>query len=378
LRTSNKKSQPKASGTVLHVVSSGGLYGLERMLLNLLPELERRGCPVTLLCLDGPKTEVGRAAQELGISTVFVDCASRVTPGGWVDLYRVLTLHRPRLVHAHGYKAIILAGAAALARGVPGVATYHNVAARAAEQYRGLSLYFALETPILRRFRGVAAVSTQIADELKARRISDSRIRVIFNGIAKPGPRGDAISEHNPFDPCILSLSRLSSEKNVHLILDSVAALRAEFPRIGVLIGGDGPLLNDLKVRAASLGIQDSVRFLGFVQDVRPLYEASDVFVLASQTEGMPIAVLEAMALRLPIVASRVGGIPLMLDDEKEALLVEPNDYRSLYAALRRLAVDAQLRTNIAQAAGVRFERDYTAERMAESYTRLYDDIAPL
>jgi len=132
-----------------------------------------------------------------------------------------------------------------------------------------------------------------------------------------------------------------------------------------------------LRVHAASLGIQDCVRFLGFVQDVRPLYEACDAFVLASQTEGMPIAVLEAMALGLPIVASRVGGIPLMLDDETEALLVEPNDYRSLYETLRRLVADEPLRTKIAQAARARFERDYTAERMAESYIRLYDDVAP-
>jgi glycosyltransferase involved in cell wall biosynthesis len=366
---------------VLHVVSSGGLYGLERMLLNLLPELERQGCPVTLLCLDGPDTEVGRAAQGLGIPTVYIDCARRVTPRGWVDLYRTMTFHRPRLVHVHGYKATILAGAAALARGVPGVATYHNVAAKAAEHSRNLSWYYALETPVLRRLRGVAAVSTQIADELKARRVPDRRIRVIFNGIAKPvaGPRGRPVSDQvKPFSPCILSLSRLSPEKNIHLVLDSVAALHAEFPHIGLIVGGDGPLLNDLRVRASSLGIQDSVRFLGFVQDVRPLYEACDAFVLASQTEGMPIAVLEAMALRLPIVASRVGGIPLMLDDGTEALLVEPNDYRSLYEALRRLVVDAPLRTNIAQAAHARFERDYTAERMAESYIRLYDDVTPV
>jgi glycosyltransferase involved in cell wall biosynthesis len=160
--------------------------------------------------------------------------------------------------------------------------------------------------------------------------------------------------------------------------LDAVAALHAESPHIGLIVGGDGPLLNELRVRAASLGIQDSVRFLGFVQDVRPLYEACDAFVLASQTEGMPIALLEAMALRLPIVASRVGGIPLMLDDGTEALLIEPSNYGDLYEALRRLVVDASLRTNIAEAAHARFERDYTAEQMAQSYIRLYDDVTPL
>jgi glycosyltransferase involved in cell wall biosynthesis len=375
-----KNSQPKAPGNVLHVVSSRGLYGIERMLLNLLPELKRQGCAVTLLCLDGPDTEVGRAAQGLGISTVFIDCAERVTPRGWLDLYRMMAFHRPRLVHVHGYKATILAGAAALVRGIPGVATYHNSATRAAEHSRNLSWYFALETLVLKRLRGIAAVSTQIADELKARRVPDRRIRVIANGIAKPvaGSSERPISDQvKPFRPSILSLSRLVPEKNIHLVLDAVAALNTEFPHLGLIIGGDGPLLSDLRARASSLGIEDSIQWLGFVEDVWPLYEACDAFVLASQTEGMPIAVLEAMALELPIVASRVGGIPLMLNDGTEAMLVEPNDYRSLYEALRRLISDAPMRTNMAQAARARFERDYTAERMAESYIRLYDDVTP-
>jgi glycosyltransferase involved in cell wall biosynthesis len=374
-----KSLQRETSGNVLHVVSSRGLYGIERMLLNLLPELERQSCAVTLLCLDGPDTEVGRAAEGLGISTAFIDCAGRVTPRGWLDLYRMLAFHRPRLVHVHGYKATILAGVAALVRGIPVVATYHNVASRAAEHSRSLSWYLALETLVLKRLHAIAAVSTQIADEVTARRVPDRRIRVISNGIAKP-VTGSAHLAGGPvksFGPCILSLSRLAPEKNIHLVLDAVAALRTEFPRLGLFIGGDGPLLDDLRAQASSLGIEDSVRFLGFVEDVRPLYQACDAFVLASQTEGMPIAVLEAMALEIPIIASRVGGIPQMLSDGTEAMLVEPNDYRSLYEALRRLILDAPMRTNMAQAARARFERDYTAERMAGSYIRLYDDVTP-
>ena len=373
-------SLSKRSDVVLHAVSSGGLYGLERMLLNLLPELERQGCPVTLLCLDGPDTKVGKAAQALGISTVFVDCAGRVTPRGWIDLYRAIASQPPRLVHVHGYKATILAGAAALGCGVPTVATYHHVAAKASERSRSLSWYAALETPILRRCRGVAAVSAQIAEELKARRVPDRRIRVIFNGIATPEAASNGRSgadQAKPFRPCILSLSRLAPEKNIHLVIDAIAALLPEFPHIGLIVAGDGPLLNELTLHASSLGIERSIRFVGFAEDVRPLYDRCDAFVLASQTEGMPIAVLEAMALGVPIVASRVGGIPLMLDDESEALLIEPNDVRSLYEALRRLIVDEGLRTHLARAARGRFERDYSAGRMAQSYIRFYDEIAP-
>ncbi len=369
-----------APSVVLHAVSSGGVYGIESMLLNLLPELERQSCPVALLCLDGPETEVGKAAQALGVSTVFVDCARPITPRGWADLYRAIAAQTPRIVHVHGYKATILAGAAALAQGIPAVATYHSVAANAGERSRSLSWYQTVETRILRRFRGVAAVSDQIATELAARRVAGGRIRVIFNGIRTPaaGSGGGPVSvPARPFRPCVLSLSRLVPGKNIHVVIDAVAALRAEFPEIGLIVAGDGPLLNELSARAASLRMQDSIRFVGFVRDVGPLFESCDAFVLASQTEGMPIAVLEAMALGVPMAVSRVGGIPSMLDDGSEALLVEPNDYQSLYDALRCLVADKRLRTNLARAARERFERYFTAEKMARSYVRFYDDVAP-
>ena len=198
----------------------------------------------------------------------------------------MLAFQRPRLVHVHGYKATILAGAAALVRRIPVVATYHNVASRAAEQSRSLSWYIALETLVLQRLRAIAAVSTQIADELIARRVPHRCLRVIPNGIAKPVTGGGRTTgdQVKSYWPCILSLSRLAPEKNIHLVLEAVAVLHTEFPRLGLIIGGDGPLLDELRARAASLGIEDSVCFLGFVEDVRPLYEACDAFVLASTT----------------------------------------------------------------------------------------------
>ncbi len=368
------------SDIVLHAVSSGGLYGIERMLLNLLPALSRQGCSTALLCLDGPQTEVGIEAEALGIPTIFVNSGGRVTPGAWADLFRALGAMRPRLVHVHGYKASILAGAAGLARQLPVVATYHSVAAHAGEHSRALSRYLAIETQFLRRMRAVVAVSEQIAEELVQRRVPRERIRVIANGIASPALREATGLEPGMFEgfrPAVLSLSRLAPEKNLHLVIAAIAELRAEFPDIGLVVAGEGPLLGALKQLASDLGIGDAVRFVGFVRDVQTLLRKADVFVLASQTEGMPISVLEAMALGTPIVASNVGGIPLMAAAQHEALLVEPNDQRTLTEGIRRMMVDAELRTHLAQRALQRFKRDYSAERMASSYRQLYEDAVP-
>ena len=369
-----------SSDTVLHAISSGGMYGIERMLLNLLPELARQGCPASLLCLDGPGTEVGRAAEAIGIPTIFVDAAGRVSPRAWFQLFRSIGTMRPRLVHVHGYKASILAGAAALAHRIPVVATYHSVAAEAGQRSRALSRYHAVENFVLRRADGVAAVSEQIAAELQARGVARERIRVIPNGIASPGlgkSTGSKPTTTEEFRPCILSLSRLVPEKNLHVVIAAIAELKVEFPQIGLILAGDGPLLEQLKRQATDLHLEDSVTFVGFVPNVQPLLSRADVFVLASQTEGMPISVLEAMAQGTPIVASNVGGIPLMAEAEHEALLVEPNDQRRLTEGLRRLIVDEGLRAKLARGARVRFERDYSAARMALGYTRLYEEMEP-
>lgn len=370
----------KRAGPVLHVVSSGGLYGIERMLLTLLPELQRQGCPVALLCLDGPEAEVLAAARDAGVPTLAVECTQRVTPRGWVDLLRAIGAQTPRIVHVHGYKASILAGAAGLVRRVPTVATYHGVAAKAGETSRALARYLAVETPILRRFRAIAAVSDQIADELIARRVRPERVRVIANGIVQPAldVAGASLERADPkFRPCLLALSRLAPEKNIHVLLRAVAALRAEFPQLGVVVAGDGQLRGELEALASSLGIRDAVEFAGFVRDVPRLYERCDVFVLASQTEGMPMSLLEAMALGLPIVASRVGGIPFMVQDGVEGLLVEPGDSHQLAQALHRVLSEERTRNRLGEAAHRKFKREFTAPRMAESYRLLYDEVAP-
>lgn len=368
-----------AGGTVLHVVSSGGLYGIERMLLNLLPELAREHCPVTLLCLDGPNTAVGRAAETVGIPTAYVDCAARVTPHGWTELWRVVGSLRPRLMHVHGYKATVLAGAVALGRRIPLIATYHSMAANAASQSRSLAWYLALETQFVRRARTVAAVSSPIADELQSRGVSAERIRVIPNGIsihASHDYNGGLPFAHD-FNPSLLSLSRLAPEKKVDRIIDAVGVLRGEFPRLGLVVAGDGPLRLELEEHARSSGLADAVRFIGFVEDVGVLFAQATAFVLASETEGMPIAVLEAMARGVPIVASDVGGIPSMVQPERDALLIDPTDSESLVRALRRLLADAALGRQLSEAARNRFGREFSANLMAQSYIQLYDDVAP-
>ena len=367
----NRKLSP--SMTTLHIVSSGGVYGVENMLLNLLPELSAQGEPAALLCLDGPDAPLVVAALARGVRADGVDCAKPITPWGWLSLLRYIAKHRPARVHLHGYKAIILAGFFGLCLRRCVIVTYHGLAASLVGIAPSLKKYVVAENYVLRRAARVIAVSAEIRDELVERGVSVDRIPIIYNGVtARAENTQPGVRRGGTRTPQLLAVGRLAEEKNFSLLIEAVSILRRTIPGIHLAIAGDGPLRSALRDLVAKLGTENAVELLGFVQDVRPLLQSTDCFVMPSKTEGMPMALLEAMASGCPIVASGVGGIPSMVRDECEALLVPPGDKAALVGAISRvLASDSEAR-RLGSAARLRFEREFTAEAMARAYSVVY------
>lgn len=355
---------------ILHVVESGGLYGIERMLLALLPALKDSGTHAGLCCLGisgTPGGAVADAAARLGVETFLLDSNGRAGPRVVGRIAGLLLRRRPALMHFHGYKATILGGVIGRALGIPGIATYHM----RVDNVPGLARHVRLETPVLRRLRTVVAVSEQIAGDLRTRGVSASAIRVIPNGIPKSDPSRS--TDRGRFS--IVIVGRLVREKNVHLAIESVAALRPRWPRVRLVVVGDGPFRAELERRVRELGAADAVEFTGFLADVRPTLASADAFVMPSESEGMPMAILEAMAARVPIVASAVGSIPDVVRPEREAVLVPPNDVHALTVAIERLLLDPDGATERAASAFARFEERFTAKAMSTSYAEVYDAI---
>jgi len=220
-----------------------------------------------------------------------------------------------------------------------------------------------------------------VRDALVRSGVDPGRIRVVPSGIDlapfdEPADRR-AIRERlgvAPDEVLAFQAAALAPHKSQTDLLRAAALARGDAPRLTVWIAGEGPLRGALEEEQRALGLGTVVRFLGFREDVNDLLRAADLFVVSSYLEGMGTATLDAMAAGLPVVATRVGGIPEIVDDGVTGILVPPRDPGALGAAMVRLAGDAALRARFGVAGRARV-REFSADRTEERTRALYDEV---
>lgn len=358
-------------GAVLHAISSGGMYGIERALAALLPALQGAGCKVALLSLEARESEggaVGRALEDLGVPVHYVPMRRGMHPADLLTLSSLVARLRPRAVHVHGYKATLTVGAVAWLRRVPVIATMHSEVASAVPELRRV---IAVESRLLNRVRGVVAVSNGVANDLVRRGIDVNRIAVIRNGIDDIGGEAGGSRRTNQ-DFRAVVIGRLVESKNVHVAIESVSQLARDGAQIQLEIIGDGPEDASLRALARRLDVEQQVEFSGFVEDVSQRLRRASLFLMPSRSEGIPISLLEAMAMGTPVIASNVGGIPEVVSHNVEALLIEPDRPVALTEAISRVLADPALSVRLASAARERYLREFRSQTMRDRYLALY------
>jgi glycosyltransferase involved in cell wall biosynthesis len=236
----------------------------------------------------------------------------------------------------------------------------------------------------MRRFEGVVAVSQEIFRELEALGFEPPQLKYIANGVDiaryAPGARRAIRSLSSTRRPIpesnvvVAAIGSLTEEKGHDHLLRAVAALDVG-SGVELLIAGDGPRRKRLHELASDLGIADRVEFLGRRSDIRDLLEAADIFVLPSLSEGLPIALLEAMACERACVATDVGDVAQAIETDVTGVLVRAADKDALAAAIKRLAQDPQLRQRLGEAARQRVLERFSADKMIAAYCALYDDL---
>jgi glycosyltransferase involved in cell wall biosynthesis len=274
------------------------------------------------------------------------------------------------LLHAHDYKTNLLGLLLGRCFKIPVVTTLHGYVSRGGR----LELYYFADRLSLPLMDHVVSVSSDLDHHANSVRVPKVRRSLIENAIdtddyrRRSGLKAAKVALGIPVERySIGAIGRLSEEKGFDLLIRAAHELLQQGVNLELLIAGTGDAEPQLRTLIANLGLDNRVRLLGHLSDVRPFLEALDVFALSSHREGLPNVLLEAMALEVPVVATRVNGVPRLVIDGENGLLVEAGTVEGLTLGIRKLIEDIDLRSKLA-AAGRRtvVERFSFCARMAK------------
>jgi glycosyltransferase involved in cell wall biosynthesis len=263
------------------------------------------------------------------------------------DLNELVSRTSPQIVQTHAVKSHFLARLAGLPKRAPWIAFHHGYTWPA---FRA-RVYNQLDRWSLRAAVKVVTVSIPFRDELVSKGVERNRIDIVHNAIRPDWGSGEPgnLREKLGIDPeekIILIVGRLSREKDHLTLLQAVEKLPATVkPRL--LIVGDGPERAPIEQETRQLGLTSRVTLTGHQPSAEPYYRIANLAVLSSLSEGSPNALLEAMAAGVPVVATNVGGIPEIVTNQENALLVAPGDVDSMSAAMTRLLMDTALASRL-------------------------------
>jgi glycosyltransferase involved in cell wall biosynthesis len=295
-------------------------------------------------------------------------------------LRRIVRDRKIDIVHAHDYKTDLLAWLLSKFERVTPLSTVHGWTGQTPREVR---FYYPFDKWILSFFPKLIAVSTDIRDELVRFGAHASRISTVLNGIDPDAFRrdrsheGDARSRLGVDRNCYVigTVGRLEPQKRFDLLIDVFATLHAEQPNLKLLIAGDGSLAETLQAQVARLGLTDCCTLLGHRTDVVDLHHAFDLFVQSSDYEGTPNAVLEAMALETPSVATSAGGSAEIVRDRIDGLIVRPGDVPALAAAIREAMSHHDATAARVRSARTRVETDLSFETRMRTVESIYVDL---
>jgi glycosyltransferase involved in cell wall biosynthesis len=364
---------PAEPTTVLHLSSSSGPGGAEMVVAQVASGLDpARYRSVVCLFRDGWLRE---RCEHLGLETHVLPMHGMLD-GRWLRRFRgLLGERRVSLIHAHEFGANTWGTMAGRLARRPVIATVHG------RSYYADSLRRRLAYRVVSRAAVMVAVSEDVKRFVVASTgVSPRRIRVIRNGIGLPAvvsseARAQVRAELGILDgdQVVTVVGNLYPVKGHRYLIDAAPRILARCPATVFLFAGRGDCEVELREQARRLGIEARVRFLGLRTDVPALLAIGDVFVQPSLSEGLSIAMLEAMAAARPVVTTRVGGNPELVVGGETGLLVEPADATALATAVIRVLTDAGEARRLGVNGLERVKSCFSVASMVQAYQAVYD-----
>lgn len=352
----------------LHIDSEKLWGGGQRQVAGLCTHLREWGHEVKLVCRPASKLESWAAGA--GIESIPVEMKSTLSLGSVLKLRSVISREQPDIVHLHASKAHVLGSAAAGLAGAKVVIATRRMDDPVRMAWPNTSAYGSWTTAIV-------AISGAVRDVLIDCGVDPAKIRVVRSGTdivrfetAEPDPEIRARLGVAASSPLICAAATLHERKGIRYLIEAAAILEGQGTPIHLVIAGDGPQRPELETLARDLGVAAS--FVGFYADMPALLASIDVFVMPSLSEGLGVAVLEAMAAGKPVVASAVGGLRESVVDGATGWSVAPANSQALAQGIAKLIANPAMAVEFGSAGRARVRAEFSLENMARGNEALY------
>ncbi len=361
---------------VMQITHDLAIGGLQRVVVSICRNIDRERFSVSVLCLRA-KGELAHELETMGVPVFLLPQKPYGTDYfSFLKVASILRREGTEVIHSHNKQPFLDGTMGSLFAG----SRFRIVNTEHGRTYPDKRRYLLAERVASHFVYRIAAVSDKTRQDLMTyQKISSKKIITVTNGIdgelfdkkidREVKKKDLGISGRYP----ILGIgARLVREKGIEYLLEAIPELRKQYPRILLLIAGTGPCEDKLKRMTITLGITDQVSLIGARMDMPELLKVFDLYVLPSLSEGMPLSLLEAMAARCPIVATNVGGVPDIITNGYNGMLVDPCDIKALAKAILDIMGDDEKRKHFCERGRLLYEQKYSAAAMTRSYEKLY------
>jgi len=365
---------------VLHLISSSGFLGAENVVLELSKETAKQGVWVTIGILENRNNlhmELVDGARDEELKVQIFPCKGRFDSKTIANMRDFIDKEQPNILHSHGYKSNFYAWRALSGRKIPWIITNHGKRVG-----MKLSLYNRLNFFFMKKADKIVAVSKEIANEMTKKGIPALKIVVIANGIDLQrftDHRGNNDLRKsfglNGSNNIIGTIGSLTEEKGHIYLIEAARQVIDKYPECRFLIVGDGGQRRLLEEKTSLLGLTDKVLFSGSRKDVPEILSMLDAFVLPSLKEGLPMALLEAMAARVPVIGTSVGAIPKVIEDGISGMLIPPENPDAIAEAISTILSDGNSAKEMARRGFEKVRDNFSSKTMFEKYLSVYKEL---
>ena len=356
---------------VLEVIDSLGSGGAESLLKNFVLEAKKNRLLNIEIATLYSNAIFKKEIENAGISIWDLGLTFKFNLMGVIELIKLIKKRKYNIIHVHLFPADVFAAIASLflPRNIKWIFSEHG----AHNRRRTLKIFKILDNFTYSRYSKIVCVSKQVELVLLNWIPSNKgKTKVIPNAVPIP----KFLNPYSVKTYDILFVGRLTKQKSVEILLRAIKILKNKYSKnLKIAIVGDGELKENLNNLTVELGVNREVKFLGVRKDVKELMVSSKIFVLPSRWEGFGLVIIEAMSNMLPVIATNVGGIPELIEDGKDGILVPPENPKALARAISNLLENEELREKLSQTAYKKVREKYSIDTYSVHMLDFYKSL---